>query len=777
MFLSPSDLAAVILSAAREWAGLSLLVLSVIVSQANALVFSVANSSRDATRTDDALATITSAPGIAQPFEVNTCSYYNATESRTLWNNPWCSMYVGTVDLVFWPTIGNHSYPSTYRDTVSDYTFTSPSVYMIINTMYAENPCGPLGPSAGREIFAFDLTEVSTLVPYADDTASMQRATRQLYLSDLDTHCTRSFNRTELATQKRPTKDDDSRCNPFLTVPKKFKEYGYPYWLHCGIRNNKFGVFDPPYAIPALDELIPAHTTSVQDHDSKNPTTAPSAPGKAPTNAGSIETAVSSLHNPEPTLARSSGHDPTPAVPVNTKSAPGNPSGAGPFPTIPSSVEPAPAGPDHTEPSPNNNDSKPAPANPGTTNPSPAGLGNSGPAPAMPGNTKPDPTVPEGADTSPAGPGTVNLAPANPVTSNDSPDELGHSMPISVGPGSTSPAPIQENDTKPAPVIPGYIEPVPGVPGGTDPTPANSDNAVNSPADAGNTDPAPDSPDSNNRPSGIGNADHIPSSPGDVKPAPAKQNNPGDPASAIQGHAGASNSLKGSQATAANSGNAEPSDPQGVADPAHTGASDGLGVPETIAGGSADAEPTVISQANDGTDDELSGSKDGHRRISYGESLPSVVETSEAQEYVMNQMTKADPTAIPDGVTSTASTQVMSLGTAGLEVINKDNGETSTYAVPVAGASQPDGGLIPASVAVYSGHTVTQEGPALTVTNAIVVSLYPESSTGTSESSIATGGSASSATISAVPDSPASHFTPWAYSFVLYILAYGWMHL
>ncbi|KAF5679202.1 hypothetical protein FHETE_943 [Fusarium heterosporum] len=767
-------------SAARLWVGLSPLVLSVIVSQANALVFSVANNSRDATRTTDGLATITPAPGVSQDFEVNTCSYYNATESRTLWNNPWCSMYVGTVDLVFWPTTGNHSYPSTYRDTVSDYTFTSPSVYMIVNTMYAENPCGPLGPSASREIFAFDLTEVSTLVPYTDDIASTRRATRQLYLSDLGTHCTRSFNRTELATQTRPTKDDDTRCNPFLTVPKKFKEYGYPYWLHCGIKNNRFGVFDPPYAIPALDELIPAHTTSVQDHSSKNPTAAPSATVKAPTNAGSAEPAVTSLHDPKPTLALPSGDKPVPVDPVNTepdhvrpsntKSAPGDLSGADPSPTIPGQIEPSPE---------DNDNSNPTPGNSETTNPEPAGPGDAGPAPVIPGTTKPDPMAPGGTD----------IPPTNPDDSDGSSSRPGHSKPVPIDPG----------NTKPVPVDSGGDHPGPAVPGGTDPTPANPDNAGHAPGDKGNTNPVLDTPGKDSHPPSTGDTDHFPSSPVDVKPAPVSPSNGGGSASATQGHTGPSDSLKDPQATAVNSGNSEASDAKTVADPARTGASDGLGVHGATAGGSQDAEATAIGQVNGGTDDKPINSKEEHSfegsndiishhdgndvpsevtgstgQIPPGETLQSAEGTSKVHESLINN---ADPTVGPNGATSTVATQVMSLGTAGLEVINKDTGETSTYAVPVAGASQPDGGLIPASVAVYSGHTVTQGGPALTVTNAIVVSLYPESSTGTSESPITTGGNASSATISMVPDSPASHFTSGAYSFVLPILAYGWMHL
>ncbi|KAI6762416.1 hypothetical protein HG530_008396 [Fusarium avenaceum] len=646
--------------------GLSLLISSAIVSQANAFVISAMNTSSDLTKTIDGLATITSAPSIAQPFEVNTCSYYNATESRTLWNNPWCSMSVGTVDLVFWPTTGDHSYPSTYRDSISDYTFTSPSVYMIVNTMYAENPCGPLGPSASREIFAFDLTEVSTLVPYTDDIASTRRATRQLYLSDLGTRCTRSFNRTELATQTRPTKDDDTRCNPFLTVPKKFKEYGYPYWLHCGIKNNKFGVFDPPYAIPALDELIPAHTTSVPEPNTGHPTVAPSAPGKAPTNPGSAETAATSLHHPKPTLTR----------PIDNK--------------------PAPDGPAHPKPAPD--------------------------------------------------------GPAHPEPAADNP-----------------------RATDSASTLPGNIEPVPAGTGDTKPIAAD-------PVDAG----------------------HAPTNPGNNNPAPVHLGT-ADPAPPGQGQAEAKNTSKNLQATVVNSGNTEPTsahqvDAGVVADLAPSESGDGLSVPKNTINNSNEAKPTTIGQVNDGTVDGSANSKDGYneesakdtitpendteaidaptgssRRKLPEEALQSAPGPSNIQKSVINTGIGPDPTSVLPDATSTMDSQVMNTGTARLEVVNKDTGETSTYAVSAAGTAQSDGDFVPASVAVYSGHTVTQGGLAMTVTSAIM-HLYPETSTDKSKSSVTTGGNGPT-TLSTVSNSAGSKLTRGTCCFVLILVVCSWLHL
>ncbi|KAF7554916.1 hypothetical protein G7Z17_g2545 [Cylindrodendrum hubeiense] len=220
-------------------------------------------------------ATITSAPYYSADSNVviNNCSYYNTTEQRTLWNNPWCSVYAGNVELVYWPTGNNFSYPSTMTDSIdADFTYTSPSVYMIVNTLYGSNVCGLLGPTTSREIFSFTYGELSTLVPYFDTTATYRRATRELYFSDLETNCASTYDYSTLTTQLHPVKDDDTRCNPSIVLPGVVKQYGYPYWLHCGVRNFKYGIFDPPYAIPTVNGLIA--TTAAAPITTADPATA-----------------------------------------------------------------------------------------------------------------------------------------------------------------------------------------------------------------------------------------------------------------------------------------------------------------------------------------------------------------------------------------------------------------------------------------------------------------------------------------------------------------------
>jgi len=163
-----------------------------------------------------------------------------------------CSVSVETVNLYFWPTDRPYSYPSTYVDTASDYTFVSPSVYMFIPTARGTNSLGPAGPSTTNWMLPLDLSEVSTIIDGS--------ITRQLTLSDLGTDCPQSANPTAIATLV------DSRCDPVLAAPKQVSSWAYPCNA-CG----HFGLFDPPYAFPPVTgglvqptpSAVPAPITTV----------------------------------------------------------------------------------------------------------------------------------------------------------------------------------------------------------------------------------------------------------------------------------------------------------------------------------------------------------------------------------------------------------------------------------------------------------------------------------------------------------------------------------
>ncbi|KAK4151234.1 hypothetical protein C8A00DRAFT_36134 [Chaetomidium leptoderma] len=160
-----------------------------------------------------------------------------------------CSISAETVNLYFWPTDRPFSYPSTYVHPELAYTFTSPSVYMLIPTAVGTNPQGqPTGPSTSRWILPLDLDEVSTI--------AANNATRQLTLSDLGTDCPQTADPTAIATLV-----DGRWCDPVLAAPSQVRSWAYPCNA-CG----RFGLFDPPYAVPTLTgdlvEPVPTTTTT-----------------------------------------------------------------------------------------------------------------------------------------------------------------------------------------------------------------------------------------------------------------------------------------------------------------------------------------------------------------------------------------------------------------------------------------------------------------------------------------------------------------------------------
>lgn len=85
----------------------------------------------------------------------------------------------------------------------------------------------------------------------------------------------------------------------------------------------------------------------------------------------------------------------------------------------------------------------------------------------------------------------------------------------------------------------------------------------------------------------------------------------------------------------------------------------------------------------------------------------------------------APPVSVPVEASSVAAPtvpqQVISLGTAGFEVIHSQGAVPSTYVVPAVGATEAGVGVAPPSVVVYQGQTVTAGGAAATVTNPVEV--------------------------------------------------------
>lgn len=121
----------------------------------------------------------------------------------------------------------------------------------------------PAGPSTSQWILPLDLYEVSTI---ANGTGS----TSQLNLADLGTNCPRTADPTAIVTMV------DAACDPILAAPKQVSSWAYPCNA-CG----RFGLFDPPYAVPTLTGSLIEPTTVVVP----SPITITAAPTPTPTSA------------------------------------------------------------------------------------------------------------------------------------------------------------------------------------------------------------------------------------------------------------------------------------------------------------------------------------------------------------------------------------------------------------------------------------------------------------------------------------------------------------
>ncbi|KAM6536068.1 hypothetical protein FALCPG4_005589 [Fusarium falciforme] len=587
----------------------------------HAIAITPSNSTTSIITAQSESATITSAPSVDESgITVNTCSYINTTNGETLWNSPYCSMYAGTVDLIYWPTTGNHSYPSTFVDTETDYTFYSPSVYMIVNTLYGWNECGPLGPSTSRAIFGFDLDQVSTLVPYSNsEDTTTRRSTRQLYLSDLGIDCDGNYNRSHLATQIAPVKDDDTRCNPFLAIPIDAKRWGYPYWKHCGIKNNKFGLFDPPYAVKPLDNLIPVTATTAD-------------PAKPKTTAASTKATAA----PEP--------GPTKAEPSN------------PEPTNDASEE---------------EEEKPAP---GKTE-----------AEGQKETTGGDGDEQGGKTTKGAGSEAENTKVASPSTPSKNSD---------VGAGQDDPQPgHQKENTKAS---------------------SPSTSSKDSDGEAGED-------DSQRGPQGENTNAASGSTPSENSDAAADQDNPSSEAENAK-PASASTPSEGSSADAGQDG----SRPGSEEEDTKAGSGSAPSKDPDADAGQGDSEDANSSPAAPGSNEGSSSGDD------------------QSNSDPKNGYSEIDPTEYSGRVISTMTgEQIVRLGTAGLEIVDVESGKTSTYAVPAAGVTDDQTTYAPATVAVYSGTTLTLGGPEITVTGAVVIAPPGSEGPGVAKPTLAVVGSSS----------------------------------
>ncbi|KAK3308514.1 uncharacterized protein B0T15DRAFT_524594 [Chaetomium strumarium] len=180
-----------------------------------------------------------------------------------------CSISADTVSLYYWPTNKPYTYPATYYDRKLSYTFTSPSVYMLIPTAVGINSANQTaGPQTTSWILPLDLYDVSTIFAGT--------STRQLTLNDLGTNCPQTVDPTAIASL--PTE-----CNPVLAAPTQVRKWAYPCNA-CG----RFGMVDPPYAVPTLTGGLVIEPTTTRA------TTWLEGPSSAIPSSGTVGTAAPS---------------------------------------------------------------------------------------------------------------------------------------------------------------------------------------------------------------------------------------------------------------------------------------------------------------------------------------------------------------------------------------------------------------------------------------------------------------------------------------------------
>ncbi|PQE34121.1 ca2+modulated nonselective cation channel polycystin protein [Rutstroemia sp. NJR-2017a WRK4] len=197
----------------------------------------------------------------------------------------------------FPPASGNVTYPSTYYNEAIGITMTSPSMYMVINTISVYNDCGQVGPTMKDIVIPLDPTDVSTIALYtATDQQVNTTPPTMLTLTDIINGCS-TLTMTAASTNGAIINDhamanEYNKCFPALAIPSlAIETLGLPYYRHCGADNARFGLYDPPGAVPPVNGLLPTSTA-------KASTTSTAVAAQTPSTNQPVNTAIK---KPDPT--------------------------------------------------------------------------------------------------------------------------------------------------------------------------------------------------------------------------------------------------------------------------------------------------------------------------------------------------------------------------------------------------------------------------------------------------------------------------------------------
>ncbi|TEY40356.1 hypothetical protein BOTCAL_0436g00060 [Botryotinia calthae] len=245
-----------------------------------------------------------------QSIPINTCTEWNlgGITPQLIWTP--CHIFAGTVKFSYFPQAsGNTTYPSTYYNEAIGITMTSPSMYMVINTLSGYNSCGQVGPTMSNVVISLDPSDVSTIALYtASDQQVNTTPAALLTLNDIISGCS-TVTMTEASTNgaiqnPHAMANDYNRCFPALAIPTaQIESLGLPYYRHCGQDNARFGLFDPPGAVPPVNGLLPvtsatpATSTSIPASTAQSPS--PNQPSKTSTVNSSSSTSTSAVQVPK----------------------------------------------------------------------------------------------------------------------------------------------------------------------------------------------------------------------------------------------------------------------------------------------------------------------------------------------------------------------------------------------------------------------------------------------------------------------------------------------
>ncbi|KAF4633251.1 hypothetical protein G7Y89_g4869 [Cudoniella acicularis] len=231
-----------------------------------------------------------------ESIPINTCTVTDSVGSA-YWTH--CNIVASSVTVSYFPEdTGNLTYPSLYYNAALGITMTSPSIYLVLPTIWADNrPCSQLGPTFVNEVIVLNPTDVYTLAPYANSYITTRMGPPQLLtLSDIETNCSTDaaeslqFNDHYFLTH--PIPGLVNRCFPRISMPQEVYSLGGSYWAHCDMRDATLGLYDPPYAVPTASGLI---ITKAQ------PVTTTSDPPATIYNVPYIPAATTSTPTPTPT--------------------------------------------------------------------------------------------------------------------------------------------------------------------------------------------------------------------------------------------------------------------------------------------------------------------------------------------------------------------------------------------------------------------------------------------------------------------------------------------